>query len=86
MGETGRVMGTMAVAALCLWAVGAQAEQEWLSAPWPAMFRNGAPGAQMLVREIDISLSDIATRGKLRASRNYDGFMKGRRIRSRRGR
>ena len=77
MREPGWVKGTMAAAALCLWAAGAQADQEWLSAPWPAMFRNGAPGSRMLVREIDVSLSAMATRGEPKSRRNYKGFMVG---------
>gem|GEM_PF-5824726 len=55
----------------------APAADNWLEDPWPALYREGAPGAQVLVREIDLRLEPIPTRGKPQVRRSGAGLLIG---------
>lgn len=50
---------------------------EWVDREWPAVFQHGGAGEQMTVRQIDLSLKRLATRGATGARRSFDGLLFG---------
>ena len=54
-----------------------RAAEDWLVSPWPALYRQGAPGAQVLVREIDLRLDSVPTRGEPQPRRARPGLLIG---------
>ena len=72
-----RMLTSIVLVTTCLWLESSQAEEEWLAASWPAIFGRGGPGEQLVVREIDVSLSKVVTRSAGGSRRSYDGFMTG---------
>ncbi|MCK4323794.1 MAG: hypothetical protein KAW89_04640 [Armatimonadetes bacterium] len=76
-----RSLSLVAVMMLGVLALGyttqAGSDDQWIDADWPGMFSDSGAGKQMLVRSIDLNLSQVPTRTAPAPGRKYDGFLVG---------